>query len=81
MDSPLDVTNNLISIPKELYRKLCQESVDLIKANRTIDKLKEIIKNRDTTIEKLKTKKLYTHLTPVGLFEIKNEIVSEQLID
>lgn len=61
-----NVTSNTVSISMELYKKLVQTSMDLIKANRTIEKLNELIRMKDAVIEKLKVGEQNAHLTPVS---------------
>lgn len=53
-------------VPIEQYRKLCNESVELIKAKKKIEQLNIKIQSKDAMIEKLKTKSTgYAKLTPV----------------
>lgn len=42
-----DSTCNTISIPEEEYRKLCQATIDLIKAERMIEKLNDVIAKKE----------------------------------
>lgn len=55
-----------VSISMEVYKKLCQASVDLLKANKTIDKLNGVIRKKDAEIEKLKEEILNPCITPVS---------------
>lgn len=40
---------NTICIPIEKYRQLCQATIDLIKANKTIEKLNKIMEKNSTS--------------------------------
>lgn len=48
----------MTTISKAVYKKLCDESVKLYKANETIDKLKEVIAQKTNEIKKLKERKI-----------------------
>lgn len=48
--------SNTISIPREEYQKLCQATIDLIKANKTIERLKSLLDNKAKP----------SHLSPVS---------------
>lgn len=52
--------NSMRKIPIEEYRRLVQASVELCKANKTIDKLNMLLQKKDKIIEILKAK-LVTH--------------------
>lgn len=61
-----NVTADMKLVPIGEYRKLCNMSIELIKANKKIDQLIAQIQKKDDIIEKLKTKPTaYAHLTPV----------------
>lgn len=62
--------NSMRAIPIEEYRRLVQASVELCKADKTIDKLNIVLQKKDKIIENLKAK-LVTHteaphLSPVS---------------
>lgn len=67
-----DDTNiiNMKSVSMEEYRKLCQATIDLIKANQTINKLNILIQKKNAIIDDLKiqleTRTESTHLSPVS---------------
>lgn len=63
-----DEVEDSISISTLVYQKLCQASVDLIRANKTVDKLNEAIRKKDFMIEKLKAEMLKRTPTDVSLF-------------
>lgn len=58
------------SISPEEYRRLCNATIDLLKANKNIDKLNKIIQKKDAMIQALKTKlnarEENIHLSPVS---------------
>lgn len=60
------IRSNTVSIAMEIYKKLCQDSIDLIKANRTINKLNDMLRKKDAVIEKLKEERLNPSLSPVS---------------
>lgn len=61
---------NMKSISLEEYSRLCQASIELIKANRTINKLNITIQKKNDIIENLNAKLAkrteYPHLSPVS---------------
>lgn len=61
----IHVPNDTICISMQTYRKLIDDSVQLIKANKKIDSLALKIRNKDKLIEELK-KPAKTQLTPVS---------------
>lgn len=63
---PNVTTSNTVSIPINEYKRLCQASIDLIRANRTIDKLNEKLRKKHDEIQKLKEEKLHPSLSPVS---------------
>lgn len=65
---PHDNTSSTISISMEIYRRLIQNSVDLVKANETIKKLNRKISKRDTELQKMKAEKSNSeiHLSAVS---------------
>lgn len=60
------ITSNTVSISINEYKRLCQASIDLIRANRTIDKLNDKLRKKDNDIQKLKEEKLHSSLSPVS---------------
>lgn len=62
--------NSMKTIPIEEYRRLVQASVQLCKANETIDKLNVLLQKKDKMIENLKAKLMThteaPHLSPVS---------------
>lgn len=62
--------SNIKSIPMEEYSRLCQASIELIIANRTINKLNIKIQKKNDIIETLKANLLQRaekpHLSPVS---------------
>lgn len=61
-----DVTNNSISIPMAVYRKLCQDSIDLLRSKKTINKLTNMVQKKDAEIKKFKERK--AHLSLVSCY-------------
>lgn len=61
-----DVTCSTVSIPMEVYKRLCQDSIDLIRAKRTVDKLTDMLQKKEAKINELKVQKLKAHLSPVS---------------
>lgn len=64
--------SNMKSITTEEYRKLLNCSIELYKAERTIDKLNAEIEKKNAYIQKLKDKPTQAHLSSVSkqIFEI-----------
>lgn len=61
--------NSMKTIPIEEYRRLVQASVELCKANETIDKLNILLQKNDKIIENLKAK-LVTHTEAAHLSHV-----------
>lgn len=66
-----DTIINMKTISNEEYRKLCQGTIDLIKANKTINKLNILIQKKDAMIDnlemQLKKRTEGSHLLTVGV--------------
>lgn len=58
---------NMKTIPMELYMKLCNDSLKLFNAEKTIDKLTNSIKQKDNTILEIKKRLELGHLSPVSV--------------
>lgn len=66
--SPIPYPMLHISIPREEYRRLCQATIDLLKANKTIGRLNLQLAKKDAIIAKLQDtkEKSSSHLSPVS---------------
>lgn len=66
-NSNRDFEHTMKTISMEEYIKLVSGSVELYKAQRTIDRMTKSIKKKDATILELKKKLEFGNLSPVSL--------------
>lgn len=70
-DSGNSTTDRRVQISMEEYKKLCNSSVELYKAKKTIEKLTASNQKKDALIEKLSERHKFKHLSPVSKLNLK----------